>query len=551
MSILSDRSFPLLNHQLRMPWEDLSKSSKSFYLKIVTEAFQLITDHVTPGQSRPVLKSALNRILSESESECTSPDIMTKTLIQAYLQQNDRSTQTQILSLFASKFSKKQLMELIPGLTVFRIDAARRHAAVTSPGQLINPPKVFRTRLKMPKLVHFIEFISSPIYHQAVGYGSKSLKLSTGIEIKVPKIVRNVIASRLIATYMSYCADTGFSCFGRATLFSIVKVCVASQKKNMFGLDNITSEGMRGMETMLKVVGKLEMFGLSTDKVEQLKHVLSHANQHLKFEMKSHIQNSSSCIDHCSTYSLSDSRNPAYRGHCDHSHDETCNDCSLVNKLEGEVTMAYDSIKDMIPVDIKEEISYDIKSASSNISAWKSHCIRSVHQEQARQDKLSQLKPNQALIVLDWAMKLIPIRHRETQADFFGKKGISWHVSCVIVLSDNEEISDIPTCTNTKFDVLTFVHILQNGTQGWFSVAHILKDLCHNIHCHLPAVTEVYMKSDNAGCYHSSSLISFIHHMNTESPVRILEYNFSEAQSGKDICDAKTSHCKMHILRCV
>lgn len=83
---------------------------------------------------------------------------------------------------------------------------------------------------------------------------------------------------------------------------------------------------MRGMEMMLKVVNKLEMFGWNTENVEHLKHVLSHANQHLKFEIKSYMHTSSNCIDHCSTYTLRDSRNAFYRAQCDHIHDETCND---------------------------------------------------------------------------------------------------------------------------------------------------------------------------------------------------------------------------------
>ena len=67
----------------------------------------------------------------------------------------------------------------------------------------------------------------------------------------------------------------------------------------------------------------------------------------------------------------------------------------------------------------------------------------------------------------------------------------------------------------------------------------------------LPHVDEVLLKSDNAGCYHCSSLISFLFPFNTASTVKVLEYNFSEPQAGKDICDAKTAHCKIHILRLV
>ena len=33
------------------------------------------------------------------------------------------------------------------------------------------------------------------------------------------------------------------------------------------------------------------------------------------------------------------------------------------------------------------------------------------------------------LITQDFAMKFLPTQYRETQADFFGKRGISWHLT--------------------------------------------------------------------------------------------------------------------------
>jgi hypothetical protein len=91
---------------------------------------------------------------------------MTEALIEAYQQQNDRISQLQILSLFVNKLTKETLLKSIPGLTLFKIDAARKHAALTSPGQILHPPKIYRSRLSMPKVMHFIEFISCPTYHQ-------------------------------------------------------------------------------------------------------------------------------------------------------------------------------------------------------------------------------------------------------------------------------------------------------------------------------------------------------------------------------------------------
>ena len=116
------------------------------------------------------------------------------------------------------------------------------------------------------------------------------------------------------------------------------------------------------------------------------------------------------------------------------------------------------------------------------------------------------------------------------------------HVTVITTATDEVE-------SQKKFDVQTFIHILQLGTQGWFSVAHIVNDLMDQLQTISPNITEIFLKSDNAGCYHCAPLLSNIYHWNVKSPIRILEYNNSESQNGKIFCDAKTAHCKMHILR--
>ena len=105
----------------------------------------------------------------KSKNQLETQDVLTTALIKAYLDQDNRLNKIQIVSLFAHKYSKEKLMKLIPGLTVSKIDVARRHATLESPGQIINKPKIFRSPICRPKVLHFIEFISSPAYHQAVG----------------------------------------------------------------------------------------------------------------------------------------------------------------------------------------------------------------------------------------------------------------------------------------------------------------------------------------------------------------------------------------------
>ena len=149
-------------------------------------------------------------------------------LVTLYNEANPWYTQQQILSLFAGDYTKTELLQLVPGLTKFRIDEARKHALKTKPGQLIQPTIITRTRLDPVKVDHFLDFISSPSFLQGVAYGTKKLKLSSGQKIEIPNVVRTVISSRLIQLYQTYYVETSFKPLGRSTLFNILKVSMDS-----------------------------------------------------------------------------------------------------------------------------------------------------------------------------------------------------------------------------------------------------------------------------------------------------------------------------------
>ena len=124
---------------------------------------------------------------------------------------------------------------------------------------------------------------------------------------------------------------------------------------------------------------------------------------------------------------------------------------------------------------------------------------------------------------MDWAMKYLPFQFRETQSDFFGKRGVSWHVTCPVTKSCDED---------GELGLQSYIHILENGSQGWFSIANILLHLFDHLQTSKPELKEVFLKSDNAACYHCSNLLGFIHQNKSAFPIRELQYNFSDPQSG-------------------
>ena len=58
---------------------------------------------------------------------------------------------------------------------------------------------------------------------------------------------------------------------------------------------------------------------------------------------------------------------------------------------------------------------------------------------------------------------------------------------------------------------------------------------------------EAFLKSDNTGCYHTAFLLLSLPSLGERSGVRVVRYDFSEPQAGKDICDHRIASMKSHI----
>ena len=107
--------------------------------------------------------------------------------------------------------------------------------------------------------------------------------------------------------------------------------------------------------------------------------------------------------------------------------------------------------------DLKEEIIHDLDTALPKLEEWKAHILRAAHQDSAKRDVIDKLSTRQVLLIMDWAMKFLPASFRETQRDWFGKKGKSWHVTVAVTRS---ECNDIEVITDFKEE---FCYNLENA----------------------------------------------------------------------------------------
>ena len=62
-------------------------------------------------------------------------------------------------------------------------------------------------------------------------------------------------------------------------------------------------------------------------------------------------------------------------------------------------------------------------------------------------------------------------------------------------------------------------------------------------------LSEAFLRSDNAGCYHNAFLILSLPSIGERARIRILRYDFSDPQAGKDVCDRRIATLKSHMRR--
>ena len=188
-----------------------------------------------------------------------------------------------------------------------------------------------------------------------------------------------------------------------------------------------------------------------------------------------------------------------------------------------------------IPHEEKEEMKFVVAQSKKNIEAWKSHILRYINQDEARLDIINALDNSSVLVVLDWAMKFIPRKYRESQADWFGKRGLSWHISVAMKKSPGESLQ-----------TLTLVHLFQKSNQDSLYVLAIIDDVIDKLKIAIPGLKSISLRQDNAGCYHSATTILGVGQLAMKHSVN-LRMDFSDPQGGKGACDRKAANIKNHM----
>jgi len=101
------------------PKDQLKEKAKS--------AVHGVLNSIAPGQENKLLR-LIQLDNTEDEENAKPYTDMVDLIVKLFQESSSSLTRRQLLSMIGDKFTKKELQELIPGLTTYCIDQARLHA---------------------------------------------------------------------------------------------------------------------------------------------------------------------------------------------------------------------------------------------------------------------------------------------------------------------------------------------------------------------------------------------------------------------------------------
>ena len=433
-----------LTFQLSTTWEEAIPDERKTCIEKATKACEVICSVIAPKDGEKLFQ-AIHQPTANDLDEPTEDLIA---LMSTYRDAMKKNVKIQILSIYAYRYTMKLLQKFHKPYEK-RETNKKGEIACKKTRAGSNAPKVFshRVRLDTNKVDHFIDFVNRPYFYQDVAFGTRTLTLDGGGKITMPNVIRTVTRSTMIMHYLQHCEEESFEPASRSTHCRILEVREASQQKSLSGLDNIAAEGVASFERLLSILEELNQAGADKRRVTELAKKFNDGKRYLRTEFKVNCSaEESECADHCRTFALSDPVDPCFNHQCSHSHNMVCEQCE---QLKATLDEMEESIKKhsshLYSQEQKHDLLYDFERSKNCIFLWKSHALRSVNQESAKQEALQSLDSQSVLVVIDWAMKFLQMKYREKQ-------------------SDQE---------TQKAKVLSYAHLLDLCCQDWYSVVSI------------------------------------------------------------------------------
>ncbi len=212
-----------------------------------------------------------------------------------------------------------------------------------------------------------------------------------------------------------------------------------------------------------------------------------------------------SCINHCLPFAFSN---------CNEEHLLECGECNEIFNL-------FEKLRSLLGNEQQEVL----KELQEMLEYYLAHLTRKEYLNSQFNANLLQLDNDGILIVIDYKMRILPKRVRETKQDFYAKRG--WALHTVLVYSKNKESNEL--------EIQAFDHWSNDNRQdAWFTASSF--DVVFTLLN--PKPKWVIIMSDNGPHYHCSETMALVSKWAEWYNIECKKWCFLEAGEAKTSIDS-------------
>lgn len=383
---------------------------------------------------------------------------------------------------------------------------------------------------------------------ESLAYGVKDVIVRTPEGVKKVPIVKTYRRQNdedLTNMIIAHLKDKDLPIPSKSYIKKLLREAMPAEKtKEVCGVNSFAEDANEGFQQLRKVLEDMRP-NIGEENFKNIDTNLAKVKTYLKSHYAQNLAMTSSVISHCASHACSDPSNPNLQFDCEdsHIHNEECDWCTQLNQTFDVFCGLLAEYSNTIECEIKRDILLeDTEEALKNIARYQSHLVKAFIQKDAWMKRFEELDEANIFVTSDWSQKMNPKQHREKQSEYFGKRGISMHITVVEKLkSEKDERGNIKKY-NIETDTYASIIDKDSIQDSQAVVAIILANLADYKKLH-PEVKRAFLRSDCAGCYKSSKCLEAMWQKSISIPgLCIAAWIFSAPQAGKSKCDTVSMH---------
>ena len=198
------------------------------------------------------------------------------------------------------------------------------------------------------------------------------------------------------------------------------------------GLCNICDEcGHSNFEKLFSLLTEVE--SATAVSMKQMKARVADYQRFCKTQLSRQVERHSPCAELCMNYAF---------GSCEEPHDSSCGDATALYEVQRTVSNVLSTLSS---ANNSDKLTTELQEIMKTHEQYVGHLFRTKHQADYHKFVLDNLQPGEAVVIVDYKMKLeLGVRSREAQRDWYGKRGISLHGFLVIAqISEDKKVTEV------------------------------------------------------------------------------------------------------------